>query len=223
VVRHFITRPLLLDVIHAAGALEYTVEKIETMLDAIEQKQAEEADERRLAFAELGDDPEAAEARYGIASPRLVEVQYEFINLLMWLRNLGERLERPGKKGDRESLGLVPALSPEHPIKARVDELCLQMRAGALGDRFLANYAAHASAVPQPWDAAEVVDGRLVVRIPDRPSRWVAGPEEFTFDTGRDLRTCAREAHAAVVAFMDDLIRVFEEATGRRSEVRTSE
>jgi len=96
-----ITRPLLLDVIHAACGIEYTVEKLLAAIDAVQRW--------------VDDDPlpdsEAAEEIIGVSAEHW-DVSYEVSNLVVWARTLVERLETKTRVGGVEvRIGLLPALA----------------------------------------------------------------------------------------------------------------
>jgi hypothetical protein len=92
-----VTRSLLLDVIHAAGGIEYTVEKLLAALDVVQQW----SDENPW----VGPAP----LEYGVA-PERWDVSFEVSNLVVWARTLVERLEAK-VPGSEVRIGLLPALA----------------------------------------------------------------------------------------------------------------
>jgi hypothetical protein len=202
---YFLTRNLLANVVHAAGGIEYTVEKIKTAI--------------RSAQASLDENPfppgPVPELGRGFSDVPVDHANYEFLNLLAWTKSLEERLDRrvPGSKTMR--LGLLPALAPNTMLRPRVLEAVAKLRKEALdiATRYLANFAGHASAIPYPGTAAKVSeDDRIVIPIPDPPSNWVELFDQLKYTDGRDLESFAEELLAAVERFMDSLLGAFEDA-----------
>jgi hypothetical protein len=200
---YHIVRNLLNNVIHAAGAIEYTVEKIEQGLDA-DQAWIDE-------HGKNWDPPEGVPA--SVAGPHRDEVQFEFSNLLFWMKALQERLKtRLKDDGDVwQEVGLLPALAPDGPASVRVKELYGSLNQ-IFAEREFANFATHAAAIPYPFSPSDYVDGQVTFRIPDRPDRRVYLWDEFTFDDRRDLRTFAQGVLRDVERFMDSLLGAFEQA-----------
>jgi hypothetical protein len=94
-----ITRSFMLDVIHAAGGIEYTVEKLLAALNAVQQWSNEHA----LPSPDM---PELE------VSPERWDVSFEVSNLVVWARTLVERLEsKTRKRGIEVKIGLLPALA----------------------------------------------------------------------------------------------------------------
>lgn len=94
-----ITRSFMLDVIHAAGGTEYTVEKLLAALNAVQQWSNEHA----LPSPDM---PELE------VSPERWDVSFEVSNLVVWARTLVERLEsKTRKRGIEVKIGLLPALA----------------------------------------------------------------------------------------------------------------
>ncbi len=94
-----ITRPLLLAVIHAAGGIEYTIEKLVAALDVVQQR-ADEHSPPAPEFPKLGD----------LWGPERWDVSFEVSNLVIWARTLVERLESKDKVRGIQ-VGLLPALA----------------------------------------------------------------------------------------------------------------
>jgi len=200
---------LLQEVVNAARAIMYTVDKIEGLVAEVQ----EWVDE---SIEPLGEDEERPQYVRGVGDPRLVAAGWEFANLLTWLRSLQERIERDARKPKGEKVGLVPMLNPHHPITPKVVSLVEDLYSGALGDRLLANLVLHHEVVPRYTGAELTDDNRVIVRIPDRPE----GPVDFSFELRyseeRDLISLARAVAEDVRRFVDGLLDEFEEANRMR-------
>ena len=85
-VRYRITRPLLLDVIHAACGIEYTVEKLLAAIDEVQR-----------SLDDTWQDLEPAEIS---VSAERWDVSFEVSNLVVWVRTLVERLETKTRVGE---------------------------------------------------------------------------------------------------------------------------
>ena len=85
--------------------------------------------------------------------------------------------------------------------------------------RWLAAYALHAGAVQGGGTlVGEILkDGRIIVPFPDRLQSPVATWEEFDFNEGRDMLTIARDIMAAIEAFIDAVLKAFEDARPPRA------
>ena len=86
------------DVIHAAGAIEYTVERIEVCLDGAQAW----VDEYVAPVESAQPEPELG---MGIGHPEIEHARIEMANLLGWLQALLDRLERQPRR--RGSVGLA--------------------------------------------------------------------------------------------------------------------
>lgn len=211
-IQYYLTRNLLLNVIHAAGGVEYTVEKIEAALDEV-QRWAEEQVPRRAS-----DEPRPLHGDH-VGHPSLLDAQYETANLLGWAKALQERLDRRDVTDPRgrRRLGLIPTMAPDHPTTRRVQELYATLKREALADRHLANFAGHISAIPHPWAPGDLTnDHEVVVPVPDVLGAPAHVPEELTFEGGRELRGLAKNLLSAVERFMDALLLAFEDARVNR-------
>jgi hypothetical protein len=200
---YHIVRNLLHNVIHAAGAIEHTVEKIEAGLDA-----------DQAWLAEHGKDwkpPEGVPT--SVTGPHRDEVQYEFSNLLFWIKALQERLMTQVRDDDGawHDVGLLPALARDTLLTIRVNELYGSL-SQVFAERELANFATHASAIPYPFRSSDYANGQVTFRLPDRPTRRIYLWDEFTYEDERDLRSFARSVLRDVERFMDGLLDAFEEA-----------
>jgi hypothetical protein len=95
-----ITRPLLLDVIHAACGIEYTVERLLAAIDEVQ----------RWLDDNPWQGPEPA-GEISVSAERW-DVSFEVSNLVVWARTLVERLESKTREGGVDvKIGLLPALA----------------------------------------------------------------------------------------------------------------
>ena len=210
---HYLVRELIRNVLHAAGAVEYTVGKLEAALDADEAWISEFAPEERF------------ERRHpvGIVGPNRDAALYEYGNLLLWLKALQERIRRkiPPYNEERH-WGLLPALAPGQFWTVRIGDAYSALCVETLGDRSLANFVTHSGAVPPAYGSSELVDGRLVLPIPDTPRRHVHLSDELTYELNRDARALGRTALKAVEAFVESMISALEDANREILERRAA-
>src|SRR5947209_13403264 len=82
--KYYLTRPLLLDVIHAAGAVEYTVMRIESLLDEAQMW----VDQNCLPLPNAEEWPTHG---FGCSCEAVDAAGFEFGNLLGWVRAVGDR------------------------------------------------------------------------------------------------------------------------------------
>lgn len=116
-----ITRPLLLDVIHAACGIEYTVERLLAAIDEVQ---------RWLDNNNPWQDLEPGEIS---VSAERWDVSFEVSNLVVWARTLVERLETKTRVGGVEvKIGLLPALADSQWCAAHD---CLIRASAPLGRR----------------------------------------------------------------------------------------
>jgi hypothetical protein len=196
----FITRQVILNVLHAAGGIEYVVSKIDLILDAEEKYVDAVVPELRF------DDRPTT-----VVGAHRDELQFEFVSLLLWLKMLQERIKDPPK-------GLIPMLAPDEPWTARIKAAYADLRDVAFEDRELANFATHSGAVTQIFGGAEMKDSRLVFPIPDRPLGRVDLWDQFTYVEGRDVRSYATNVLRAVSAFMDGMLSALESSADEEFE-----
>jgi hypothetical protein len=204
-VRLFLTQGLLGEVIHASGAIEYTVAKIEALADAAQASYD----------AQFPRTPNAEYPQLGISAAlhEADDAYIEYANLLTWMRALAERVSREFESDEeKRKLGLLPAIANDHALKKRVAG-GYGLLAQTLGpERKLANYALHASAIPHAQRGVPVdSDWRVHFPIPDPVGEPVYTPTEFTFSLDRELVPFARAVLEAVENFMDDLLSAFED------------
>jgi hypothetical protein len=205
-----LTNRLLINVLHAAGGIEYTVANLERLIAEDE------------AWAPPG--PVDRDV-WGIVGPNRNATYYEITNLFFWLKVLEERIKsRGGSVGHVHELGLLPALAVGEPWTKRVRDLFGALHSRTLGDIRLVNFATHVSAFPRTFGAFEMTSAGARVPIPDTPPQgrlYLEG--DLTFEEERDARTFAREALAAVDTFIDGLLYAFEEANAEIIRRRTAE
>jgi hypothetical protein len=97
-VAYYTSRTLLRDVLHAAGAIEYTVERIDGAAACVQ------AYAQKHSLASESDDSPT-----GLICPEVDDVYIEYANLLNWLRTLSDRM-RSQDPFAGTTLGLIPAL-----------------------------------------------------------------------------------------------------------------
>jgi hypothetical protein len=205
----FLTRTLLIDVLHAGGGVEYHAERV---LGALDQSQREH---RALVERQAG-----SEFWVPYAPNQYVPVKeslaWEYPNVLTWLRAVEERIDRrvPSRSGLR--VGLLPAIAEEE-LRADVERLLGSFKARVGDERQVANYGLHAAKVPDPNRPIGLrqEDDTIIVEIPDAPSEPVYVFDQFTYEDGRDLRTFAVEVLAATEELMDGLLDAFGRAHER--------
>ena len=102
-------------------------------------------------------------------------------------------------------------------MKARVKkaEKKLRKAINLAGTRYLANFAAHSSAIPYAGAPARVVKGRVVLPIPDPPKGRVEILGQLQYKGRRHLESFADGVLVAVDAFIEETLSAFE------CEVRT--
>ena len=150
-----------------------------------------------------------------MSHPAATDAWYEFANLLIWTRTLGERLDRPARRQKKfRNQGLLPALKPRRLAK-RVDVLVGQLPLGEV--RWLANFVLHQALVRHPYWGAEVdATGTVRLPIPDASSGPVAHWHVLTWAQHRDGIAYADELWRAVEDFIDGLLTAFESAVPKR-------
>jgi hypothetical protein len=200
---YYATSGLIREVLHAAGAIEYAVGRIELLISEAQR----ESDDMLAELGGLGPKPEFG--RY-VGSSQLPQIAWEWGNLLAWTRGLEDRIRRDDRDGD---LGLLPSMNPDHPATAKVRDLWRSFKStNVLED--VRNQAAlnlHAASifhVGQPADLED--DGRVLVKVPDPVLRRVGTREELTFKQGRDILVTSKAILDAVERFVDDLLDIFE-------------
>jgi hypothetical protein len=205
-ISYVIARPLMLSVIHAAGGVEYTVQKLIAALDLVQQQ----ADEYYSAT------PQARGK--GLWALAHWDVSFEVSNLVVWARTLLERLDsRKWENGREVKVGLLVALA-EGERKQQVQRFRDRLYGWVKAERYLANYTLHIGPLHSGTPFLRVEnDGRARFLLPDRPEK---GPiwslEEFTYRQARDVRTVASDLLGQVERFMDGLLTSLEQHVPER-------
>jgi hypothetical protein len=110
-VAYYTSRSLLWDVVHAAGAIEYTAGRIEAASDAVQAY----ANERALTA-------ESEHTPHGLRTLQVDDAYIEYANLLNWLRTLLDRM-RSQDPYSKAKLGLIPALSDTTMLRRAVEKI----------------------------------------------------------------------------------------------------
>jgi hypothetical protein len=198
-------RTLIQDVLHAAGAVEYTVRRIENGAVSITKF----ADEHEVVAR-------AATDCVGLVYEEVDTVYIEYANLLNWLRTLRDRMRSKDPKSGA-TLGLIPALNPDSPLYDEVNAVYDRFTRDPVikDEELLANYGLHLHALPRSDSNIAYIarDGRLSLRIPDKPKQRVYLTDEFTWDDQRELVPFARDVLGRVAVFVDGLQLALEHGT----------
>lgn len=157
-VAYYTSRTLRLDVIHAAGAIEHTVEKIAAAQERVQRYATEHG----------------ARARHDVPSHmrmREVDAAYiEYGNLLTWLRTLSDRMRSKDPRGG-VTLGLIPALREGSQLRRDVETIFdrFQHHQLVVDEANLTNFGLHLHALPGGGlPVAHVTsDGMVRLPIPD--------------------------------------------------------
>jgi hypothetical protein len=213
-IRYHLTQNLLVNVVHAATGVSYTMEKIEALWSSAQE----------WVGAYIPDRPPAT-IPSGAAPPERDDLSFECVNLLGAARALRDRMER---KWQGARLGLLPALNPDHALAAIVSRLYDTLKRDAITTDFglLANRVLHITAIPYPWGSYELLsDGRLSFRIPDEVM-GSSSPDDAplpTYTPGRDFMEYSRNLLSAVTAFVEGLLAAFEDPALNRLARRGSD
>ena len=203
-VTYRITRPLLLDVIHAACGVEYTVERLLAAIDVVQRW----SDEHPW----VGPGP----PEYGVA-PERWDVSFEVSNLVVWARTLVERLETKIREGGVEvKIGLLPALA-DGALKDKVQRFHGELAGWVEVEGYLAGYALHLGRLHGGTPSfRRGQEGQVRFLLPDRPGRRVWSWEEFTYRQNRHAEAVAVDLLRRVERFMDGLLTSFEQHVPQR-------
>lgn len=189
-ITYMIVRPLVLSVIHAAGGVEYTVEKLIAALDVVQQQ----ADEYHSSTPQV--------RGRGFWGPERWDVSFEVSNLVVWARTLLERLESRKWEDRREvRVGLLVALA-DGDRKEQVQRFRDRLHGWVKAESYLANYTLHIGPLHNGTPFLHVEpDGRVRFLLPDRPEKGpIWSSEEFTYRQARDVRTVATDLFTEVRA-----------------------
>jgi hypothetical protein len=200
--KYGITQPLLLDVIHAACGIEYTVEKLLAAIDVVQRW----SDEHPW----VGPGP----PEYGVV-PERWDVSFEVCNLVVWARTLVERLQTT-VPGSGMRIGLLPALA-DGDLKNQVQRFHDELAGWVEAEGYLAGYALHLGRLHGGTPSfRRGRDGQVRFLLPDRPGRRLWSWEEFTYRQDRDAGAVAVDLLGHVERFMDGLLTSFEQHVPQR-------
>jgi hypothetical protein len=204
------SRSHLLDVLYAGGAIEYTVVRIDVICDAV----GTYVEENDLA------------APMSLRIPEIDDAYWEYANLLTWLRTLIDRM-RSKDPHSRATLGLIPALSEDAPLRRSVETIFDRLTRDALieDEAYLANYGLHLHALPASGTPVARVnsDGQVRLLIPDKPRQRVYLSAQFTYNDERELVTFAHAVLDRVERFVAELLDAFETGTREAMSRRRAE
>jgi len=201
-VAYYLNRSLIQDVLHAAGAAEYTANKVYAAAAAVEHYVENElrvaGPDRDLVGSEL-------------AHPLVDYAYIEWNSLLEKLRTLMDRVRseepRAGKRG------LISALKPGQTPRDRIETAFDRLTKALDDDRSLTIYSLHLHALPNVTATARIKQGRVVLPIPDVPTGQVYIFDQLTWNDGRDILTFTRAGMAAIETFIGEMLAAFEAAT----------
>jgi hypothetical protein len=190
------TRDLVLDVIDAAGGMEWAYElPTQSMAEA----QTEYDAYVRATSAAAGD---------GLWSkPQVEQAAYALDAMLAWARSLGDRLRRkPVVTGYRRDQWLVPSLAPGSWKDAIVAARGQLLQSGLAEVEHLANLGLHMQSDRGGTKSADIESGRLVLRFPDPALARVDHRYQLTHTQRRNAETFAADLMGAVGRFMEQLV-----------------
>jgi hypothetical protein len=204
-VAYYTSRSLLRDVLHAAGAIEYTVHRIEAAAAAIQSY----AQQHELRVS-------ADSVPMSLGSPQVDDAFTEYANLLNWLRTLNDRMRSSDPYSDAK-LGLVPALSEEMPLRGEVETVFDRFTRDPVieNEALLTNFGLHLHALPgggTPF-ATMTSDGGARLLIPDKPTKRLYLFDQFTYDDEREMVAFGLAVLDRVASFVDGLLSAFEVGT----------
>jgi hypothetical protein len=204
-VAYYTCRTLVRDVLRAAGAIEYTVRRIEAAAASVQAY----AEKHSIAS-------ESEDVPMSLVTPEVDDAYIEYANLLNWLRTLSDRM-RSRDPFAHATLGLIPALSPEMPLRREVETIFERFDRDAViaGEAFITNFGLHLHALPgaDSGSAVMTTDGRARLLIPDKPSERLYLFDQFTYGEQRELVGFAHDVLDRVASFVDELLTAFEAGT----------
>ena len=193
---YYLTRSLLLDVIHAASGIEYSVEKLLDALDVVQQ------------WSDANPWEGSAPAEYEVA-PERWDVSFEVSNLVVWARILRDRLQTDVRGKDMK-IGLLPALA-EGDLKDQVQGFYDELANWVEAETYLAGYTLHIGRLHGGTPVLQRgPDGRVRFLLPDRLGSRVWSWEEFTYRQNRDAQAVAAALLQRIERFMDRLLSSLE-------------
>jgi hypothetical protein len=217
-IAYWTSRSLLDDVLQAAGAIEYTVQRIDVVAASVQ------------AYADKHDvKSRLDEVPMGLITAEVAEAYIEYANLLNWLRTLGDRM-RSTDPYSKAKLGLIPALNPEMPLRRDVEMVFDRFERHPLivDEPLLTNFGLHLHALPGGGSPKATItpEGRARLLIPDKPRARVYLFDQFTYTDERELVQFAHDVVKRVEIFVDELLTAFETGTayalGQRAQESTS-
>lgn len=202
---YYSSRTHLFDVLYAGGAIEYTVARIDAIRDAVQ------------AYAEEhGIKAQAEDVRMRLRTADVDHAYWEYANLLTWMRTLLDRM-RSRDPQSRATLGLIPALSEQTPLRRAVETVFDRLTRDPLfeGEVHLTNYGLHLHALPGGGTplARVTTDGCVRLLIPDKPGERVYLFDQFTYEEDRELVSFAHAVLDRVESFVNELLIAFAEGT----------
>jgi hypothetical protein len=221
---YYASRDLIVEVIEAAGAVEYAVQRLEAAAAEAQKWVIDNTPPRA---------PGEARPQFGewAGAPTVRLAYLDFNSAVVWVRGMQERLDRGGKPSTvTRLLRRIPILRGYFPAPVRAGLVNVLAEGRLRNDvrsaharflkrtkeaRLLANFGLHASRVQQNagTSAAEVLDNRtIVLRMPDRVTRPVEIFDEFTFTEGREIIGYTNDLLTAVDDLIDALLDAFERA-----------
>jgi hypothetical protein len=204
---YYTARTLIRDVLHAAGAIEYTVERLDAAAAAVQ------------AYADKHEVTSVSEdVPTGLGGPEVEDAYLEYANFLNWLRTLRDRM-RSRDPRSRATLGLIPALNPEMPLRRKVETIFDRFERDPMiaGEAMLTNFGLHLHALPGGGTptATMTTDGRARLLIPDKPTEPVYLFDQFTYNDQRELVAFAHDVLDRVASFISELLSALEEGTAQ--------
>jgi hypothetical protein len=199
-VAFWLSRSLIKDVLHAAGAAEYTANRVLAAIGAVED----------FVDTELRPTwPDRDLASLRLAHPLVDYAYIEWSSLLEKLKALMDRVQ--GQEPDAGTSGLIPSLKPDHDPRRPIEAAFSRLTTALDRDRSLATYSRHLHAfVATPAATARLQWGRVILPLPIVPPGPVVIFDQFTSAEGRDVVTFTRDGMAAVEAFVNDMLAAFE-------------
>ena len=152
--------------------------------------------------------------------PDVVDAWYEFLNLLIRVRSIQDRVDRKDHTG-KQKVGLLPSLAAgqlKHQVKDAYR--CFAKGRAAEARRFT-NYGLHAGLFPNPGTPSARVnaDGMLTFVMPDPVHDAIDNWQEFTFRDERDALTFAEGLFDEVAAFIEFVLDAFRDAVPERFRI----
>lgn len=200
-VAYYLNRSLIQDVLHAAGAAEYTANKVYVAAAAVENYVENEL---RVAW------PDRDLVGSVLAHPLVDYAYIEWNSLLEKLRTLMDRVRSEEPRAGKHGLNL--ALKPDQDPRRRIETAFDRLTKALDDDRSLTIYSLHLHALPNVTATARIEKGCVVLPIPDVPTGQVYIFDKLTWNDGRDVPTFTRDGMAAIETFIGEMLAAFEAA-----------